>query len=355
MKRLNLFFTALLLCFTIGASAQTKEFGLYAVGFYNLENLFDTCHDAGKNDYAFLPDGDYRWNGLKYSHKLHNMAYTLAEMGTDKTPQGCAFIGVSEVENGKCLTDLCAQPELAKRNMQWVLFEGVDKRGVDVGFLYNPSLFTLDKERTHLAAFQREDTTFFTRGFLVVHGKMAGEHVVCIVCHLPSRLHGDDFYRVSGAKQVYAIKERILKEDKNVKIFVMGDMNDDPTDRSMTKGLQGKEKMEDVKKGDMYNPWISVIKSGTGTLAYNGAWNLFDQILITPNLLADVDPSNYQKQVAKDAKQLRYYNSHIFRRDYLFQTEGKYKGNPKRTHAGGQWLDGYSDHLPVVMYLIKEK
>ena len=41
-------------------------------------------------------------------------------------------------------------------------------------------------------------------------------------------------------------------------------------------------------------------------------------------------------------------------RDYLFQKEGKYKGNPLRTHAGGSWLDGYSDHLPSVVYVIKE-
>ena len=29
---------------------QQKSIGVYAVGFYNLENLFDTIHDDGKND-----------------------------------------------------------------------------------------------------------------------------------------------------------------------------------------------------------------------------------------------------------------------------------------------------------------
>ena len=38
----------------------------------------------------------------------------------------------------------------------------------------------------------------------------------------------------------------------------------------------------------------------------------------------------------------------------LFQKEGKYKGNTLRTHAGGVWLDGYSDHLPTVVYLVKQ-
>ena len=39
----------------------------------------------------------------------------------------------------------------------------------------------------------------------------------------------------------------------------------------------------------------------------------------------------------------------------MFQKEGKYKGYPKRTHAGGVWLNGYSDHLPTIIYLIKEQ
>ena len=86
---------------TLTASAQEQKLLVYGVGFYNLENLFDTCHDVGKNDSEFLPDGGYHWNGLKYTHKLHNMARALADMGTDVLPKaiGCAVIGVSEVEN----------------------------------------------------------------------------------------------------------------------------------------------------------------------------------------------------------------------------------------------------------------
>ncbi|MBR7171524.1 MAG: endonuclease/exonuclease/phosphatase family protein, partial [Prevotella sp.] len=81
------------------SSAQNKKFSVYAVGFYNLENLFDTCHDEGKNDYEFLADGTYKWNKIKYTHKLRNMARVLSEMGTDMLPMsiGCAVIGVSEV------------------------------------------------------------------------------------------------------------------------------------------------------------------------------------------------------------------------------------------------------------------
>ena len=101
--RRQLFLLVILLAVAVSVSAQ-KKYNVYAVGFYNVENLFDTCHDEGKNDYDFLPSGSYKWNALKYNRKLHNMARTLADMGTDtgsgKLPLGCAIIGISEVENG---------------------------------------------------------------------------------------------------------------------------------------------------------------------------------------------------------------------------------------------------------------
>lgn len=346
MKKLLFSLIALTFCAVVSSYAQQKKYAMYAMGFYNLENLFDTCHDEGKRDYDFLPTGSYKWNGLKYSNKLSNMARVLSEMGTDRLPVGCAVIGVSEVENAKVLTDLCAQEPLAKRNMQFVHFEGVDKRGVDCGLLYNPALFSVDTTRTKLYPYIDEDTTFYTRGFLAVHGTIAKEDVCIIVTHLPSRLRPGDAKRVLGAEQITALIEKLRAENPNTKFVIMGDMNDDPTDRSMTKYMRGKENIEEVGKNDLFNPWISDLKKGTGTLLYNGAWNLFDQILVSQNMLDQTKKRDYSS--------LRYFKHQIFRRDYLFQTEGKYKGNPKRTHAGGQWLNGYADHLPVIMYMLKE-
>ena len=95
---------------TLNALAQEKKYSVYAIGFYNLENLFDTLHDEGHNDYEYLPDGRNKWTGMKYRNKLKNMARVLAEMGTDVLPTvGAAAIGVSEVENDGCLADLCEQ------------------------------------------------------------------------------------------------------------------------------------------------------------------------------------------------------------------------------------------------------
>ena len=347
MKKLRYIFIFALCIFALSGIAQ-KKYSVYGIGFYNLENLFDTCHDEGKRDYEFLPDGSYRWNGVKYTHKLHNMARVLADMGTDVLPNiGCAAIGVSEVENSKALDDLIAQEPLRARNIKYVHIEGPDKRGVDCAMLYNPALFTVKNK--NLLPYVPDETmpeNYTTRGFLIIDGELAGEPVTIIVNHWPSRFAGSP-YRERAAVQVCAIKDSILAAHPKTKIFVMGDMNDDPTNKSMKEMLRAKAEIKDVKEGDMYNPWYNIlVKQGTGTLSYQGSWNLFDQIVMSPNLL--------NKDGRKDFSELKFWKNQIFRRDYLFQSEGRYKGNPKRTHAGGIWLDGYSDHLPVVVYVAKE-
>lgn len=345
-KHLLLLIALLAMCLTAGA--QQRKLNVYGIGFYNLENLFDTCHDAGKNDYEFLPKGSYRWNGMKYTHKLHNMAQALGDMGTNVLKGvGCAVIGVSEVENDRVLADLCEQPSLKARGFKFCHVEGPDRRGVDCGLLYNPQLFTVKDVRLYpYVPTEKEGDNFRTRGFLAVSGELAGEHVAFIVCHLPSRFNGS-YYREVGAEQAAAVKNRILAKDKKCKVFVMGDMNDDPTDKSISEKLSGKPEISEVGKDDMYNPWYNIlVKKGTGTLQYQGSWNLFDQILLSPSLL--------NKGEQKDFRTLKYVKKEIQRMPYLFQTEGKYKGNMKRTTAGGVWLDGYSDHLPVVVYVAKE-
>lgn len=77
-----------------------------------------------------------------------------------------------------------------------------------------------------------------------------------------------------------------------------------------------------------------------GTLLYRGKWNLFDQIVLSKPLL-------------KKRHGLRYDHHEVFYRDYLIQQDGKYKGSPLRTHGGRTWLNGYSDHLPTIIYLKK--
>lgn len=346
MKRGIMFLVALVML-TDMVVAQEKKFGMYAVGFYNLENLFDTIHDDGKNDYEYLPDGTNKWNSMKYLSKLKNMSTVLAEIGTDRLPNvGAAVIGVSEIENSRVMTDLCNQPALKARDMRFVHIEGPDQRGVDCALLYNPRFFTPEKAFLQPYVYEEKDSARHTRGFLTVQGKMADADITFVVCHWPSRYAGS-YYRERGGAQVRALTDSIMKSNPKMKVIVMGDMNDDPFDPSMAKELGAKREMNQVGKNDFYNPWWNIlVKQGQGTLMYNGKWNLFDQIVMSRNLL--------DLKAKKDYSSLTYFRNEIFMRNYLFQTEGRYKGNTKRTHASGAWLNGYSDHLPVVVYLVSK-
>ena len=309
----------------------------YAIGFYNLENLFDTCHDEGKNDYEFMPEGTFKWDTEKYTNKLHNLARVLSEMASDRLPEGCAAIGVAEVENAKCLTDLCNEPPLKARGIQFVHIEGPDQRGIDCGLLYNPSLFSVRNVKLVPYIYTRpEDAGRATRGFLIVSGTLADEHVTIVVNHLPSR-GAPSIAREDGGQQLRVVKDSLLKDDPAVKLFIMGDMNDDPQDASMAVCLGAKREASEVGKGDLWNPWWNELATGNGTLMYEGAWNLFDQIILSASLLGE--------------KGLKYAGHQVFRRDYMIQGPGPYWGSPLRTTAGGQWLNGFSDHLPTVVYL----
>lgn len=350
--------------------AEQKKYAMYGIAFYNLENLFDTIHDAGKNDFEYLPSGRNKWGKMKYEAKLHNMSRVLSELCTEKLSVGPAVIGLSEVENTRVLDDLLKQPVLAKRGYKYVDHGSLDRRGIECAFFYNPRIFQL--ERSYLVPFYygltgkiddpllgfytdqegkvqpyeelKGDTTYITRGFLVMEGKLAGEPMAFIVNHWPSRAAGDEIRQRAGF-QVRKLMDALLEQTPGIKIMVMGDMNDDPGNKSMTDQMGCVSEKQDAKSArDMYNPWYNTLyKVGQGTLMYKGKWNLFDQIVMSGNM------------VGKDYSSLKYYQHAIFIRDYLFQQEGKFRGNPLRTHAGGVWLNGYSDHLPTQVYLLKEK
>ena len=368
---LALAFAALttLTSFTTGQHQQPKRYALYGVAFYNLENLFDTLHDAGKNDYEYLPNGTNKWGKMKYEAKLHNMARVLSELCTDKLPQGPAVIGAPARENHLALEDLRNQPSLAGRGLKYVDVAGPDRRGVECAFIYNPRFFQMERymhvpyyyapsgrvddplvgfytdEQGEVQAYTdlKGDTTHITRGFLVMQGLLAGERMFFIVNHWPSRAAGSEARERAGY-QVRPLKDALMASHPEAKVMIMGDMNDDPADKSMTTALGCKPQADKVKKAtDLFNPWHETLyKRGQGTLLYQGKWNLFDQIVFSGNLLGT------------DRTSLKFYKHEIFMRDYLFQQEGKYKGSPLRTHAGGVWLNGYSDHLPTYVYLIKE-
>ena len=159
---------------------------------------------------------------------------------------------------------------------------------------------------------------------------------------------GDVEASMAAAEQVRAIVDSVQRADPATKVVVMGDLNDDATDDSIVEGLNAKGKIKEVGKGDMFNPFIGLLKAGYGTLAYRDEWNLFDNIIVSENL-ATGSTGSLKIQPAGNSK---FYGG-IFRRPYMIQKEGQYKGYPLRTFVGNDFQGGFSDHFPVYIYIAK--
>jgi hypothetical protein len=345
IKSTNLLLSiAIALFISIGTTIQAQNYEIVAVGYYNLENLFDTIDSEGVRDSEYLPDSKKQWNTEKYYLKLDHMARVLSEIATDKTPDGLAVFGISEIENKMVIEDLVKREALKDRNYQIVHYNSPDRRGIDVALVYNPTYFKVTN--SYSAPFIMADTNFKSRDQLVVTGLLNGEEVHFQVNHWPSRGGGEKKSRPkrnAAGKLARSLADSLLAINPNAKVMIVGDLNDDPTNASVAKYLKATDDKSKLKDGYFFNPYMTFNREGIGTLAYRDSWNNFDQIIMTPAL------------VTKDRSTWSFYKANIYKKPYMINQEGKYKGYPKRTHAGGRFQGGYSDHLPVYIYLIREQ
>ncbi|MBQ0116072.1 MAG: endonuclease/exonuclease/phosphatase family protein [Bacteroidales bacterium] len=345
----KLFLLAMVALLLVPAIAQDRKYNMYGVMFYNLENLFDTINTNGTYDLEFSPQGARQWNNDKYWKKQHNMAYAISQMTSQGTPNGPTILGVSEIENITVLQDLVRQPELKSRHYQIIHHDSPDRRGIDVAILYDPLNFKV-LNVTYQKLYIDSYPTFRTRDQVCVTGMLAGDKISVLINHWPSRLGGQEqssYLREATAALARHTIDSLLTDDPNQGIILMGDLNDDPQDKSCAEVLGGKRNIKDVKEpNDVYNPWWEKLDKGIGTLAYKGQWNLFDQIVMTEHFTRYVD--------SKEKPQLTFVRAEVLNRDFLKTREGDRQGYPLRTYSGGVFLNGYSDHFPTEIFLVKE-
>lgn len=363
MKK-TIYMMAALLLLAFSAQAQETQENRqpsrnYVIGFYNLENLFDIYDDPAKNDEEFLPDGANKWTEKKYHKKLHNMARVIKEMANDNGRYH-TILGVSEIENRLVLEDLVSQPEIADANYQIVHYDGPDRRGVDVALLYKPEQFKYIESESIPYTFgpgskveftldQEAMDYFRTRDILMVHGLIDGEHFAFYVTHLPSRVGGKgQDLRARGGEIIYEHAMKLMERIPGIKIVVMGDMNDDPFDESMALYLHGRETIEEMQPEDFFNPFLSMIKNGYGSLGYQGVWCIYDQILVNSNLALAPEGGLKIRKIVKDT-----YYGRIFRKPFMVTQKGQYKDYPFRTFSNGAFVGGFSDHFPTYIVISK--
>ena len=178
--------------------------------------------------------------------------------------------------------------------------------------------------------------------------KIVMDKIHISVNHWPSRSGGEESSRATrdtAAMLVKHVVDSIYMKEPRAKIIVMGDLNDDPFNNSCAVIIGAKKTREEVESQGFFNTMWQKLDRGIGSLAYQGSWNLFDQIMISEPLM---------NAKVEDGKWV-YWKSQIFNKPFLTVQEGKDKGTPFRTVKSGVWQNGYADHYPTMIYLIKKK
>ena len=307
------------------------------VVFYNVENLFDTENNSGSNDGEFTPKSEKMWTEGRYHKKLEDISKVLSSVNKNELPE---IIGLCEIENRKVLDDLVKTNLLARGKYEIVHFESPDFRGIDCALIYRPDEFTVIKSTPVPVAFA-DDPEYTTRDILYVKGETNNrEEFHIFVNHWPSRIGGleqTEPKRIALARILKSKIDSVQNLNRKANIIVIGDMNDEPSNKSLNEVLEAKS--PEVKNAELVNLMYPDHKNKKGSYNYRGNWNMLDNIIVTSGLLDNKGFQIVEKQ------------GFVFSETWM---EFKDKNNgitPNRTYGGPNYYGGVSDHFPVFIQL----
>ena len=249
----------------------------HVVAFYNVENLFDTINCPATADEDMLPLSDRHWNTGRYHAKLNLLSQIIADLDPHRYP---TLVALAEVENRKVVEDLVARTSLTKANYSICHYDSPDERGIDVALLYRPDHLRLDGSRAI-----SPNTDNPTRDILTAWGELDGEPVFIAVVHFPSRIGGIKFTepeRIACATRLREIVDSVRLTSPERNIIIMGDMNDNPRNKSITKVLGAKRSTKKLSAYDLYTPFAHTKR---GSSVYDNRWNQYDNIIVSGNFL----------------------------------------------------------------------
>jgi len=338
----RLLFALLAPAFLLTACHQKgeKPSGDYVMAFYNLENLFDTIDDPAIRDEEFLPDSKTPWNTERYQKKLENMSNVIAAIDSN---QHVPVIGLCEVENESVLVDLLNTPQLKDASYSIIHYNSPDERGIDVALIYREQYFRPIQSKPIPVCFPF-DRDNKTRDILYVKGLIAKDTFHLFVNHWTSRWGGrkeTDPNRAYIAELLKNLSDSLFRVNKDANIVIMGDLNDNPNDKSVDDILCAKKVRKKIHGEELYNLSYKKFLRGEGSL-YWKSWDMFDQIIVSSNLIED-----QQLPYASPREQL------IFKPEWIMYKTEENEARPNRT-KGKNYYGGYSDHLPVYIRLVVE-
>ena len=314
-------------------TSTPSTFEKSSIAFYNVENLFDTIDDPDNaSDNEFLPTAAKAWTIDRYDHKLNNIGKVIQGMNYP------ILLGLAEVENRKVLEDLVNSERLVNQSYQIIHEESPDHRGIDVALLFQTDQFEVEDWTTHSVQIDDPNiNNFTTRDILRVKGLLRNTPTYLFINHWPSRSGGTEqteFRRITVATRLNELVESTMTNDPSAHIIIMGDFNDEPTNKSLLDVLGAQTDSMNLASSRLYNLTGPLDAIGEGTFNFQGNWQMLDQIIISSNLLA----SNTAFRIG---------NFQVYKAEDLFFTHPEYGLSPDRTYGGDNYFGGFSDHLPV--------
>jgi len=308
----------------------------FQIGFWNIENLFDTTKSANTRDGDFTPSGRYEWTEDRLVKKVQDLSRVIHDIDRNND---LAILGLAEIENYSVLNRL--NQDFIKRDLKIIHKESPDERGIDCALLYDPQQFTL-VEKHFIPVFLAGDdkTRDIIEAEFTTTGTKRHSNLFVFINHWPSRWGGqaqtDPLRRTAAATLRTRIDEILLMNPK-ADIIILGDFNDHPNDPSLYDVLKAAPFTVKPYPGDLINTtWKLHEDPNAGTLMYRGKWGVLDQIIISYGMM---DGTGFHWKLNSTAP---------FKPDYLIESDGKYAGWPFRMHRSGKYQGGFSDHLPVV-------
>jgi hypothetical protein len=323
------------------------------IGFYNVENLFDLNDDGG--EYPEYRPGALGWNQQTFDKKIANISSAIVALRVD-------IIGLCEIENRNALQAL--RSALAKRGDDFPYFAIADFPGIGSTC---PSLLS-KYPIVHFRDIRAPGEGKGGRSILEADID-CGTALKVFVNHWPSKAHPES-ERLAMAR---ALAERIASLPAHCDYVVMGDLNTDYDEWSRfhsaglddTKGVVGldhvlktvnggpgkflsyvtkKELCRNDTPGMHYDPWIDVPGPVRFTRKYHAELETPDHFLL-PASLFDGTGFSYCDSSFKPFS----WNDTLLRNGEPFRWQLKGFGK-RRFHVG----EGYSDHLPVRISLVKK-
>jgi hypothetical protein len=321
---------------TFASSADTLVFA-----FWNVENLFDTADDPLKNDDEFLPDSEKEWTEERLDKKMFNLARVIRLMNDGNPPH---LLGVCEVEHQHLLDTLISR-FLNGTNLKTAYMESPDNRGIDNGLIYDSSIFDLLEVRgdtVHL--FDKYPTRLILYVSLLTK---RSDTLHIFVNHWPSRRGGEaesEKNRIAAAEVLRTSVDSIFSVNPLAKIIIMGDFNDEPSNRSVFESLNAHPVFCDSIafgtefniENEIFNLSFQKYSEGEGSYKFRDHWNMLDQIIVSGSLFFD-DTISYVCG-----------SFEVFKPEVMVTRTGQFAGTPFPTFGGRRYLGGYSDHFPVL-------